>query len=309
MILTVHLSVDWNSLHWNDMGINWAEAYAKGQAEKAQQDQASPAPSDKVTGANVAPSSDLGSVSHINAEDSIIPVDNLATEPGHKSSEHDHIKSSQNGRWKNLIGHSNNRKVFGLSTPTRGKEVDYVSNVGIPEGSNMIKVEDAEKHVFTNEFINTSKEAMTVVVWNKAASQEMKDPLNANPNLGASIAPEHAALTIPLDPGQSQVVAFMDESVVAWSQATESRATSGGFSTTWGEAQFNSSGSGYDVSAIQNPNGSNYVMEITSSEANSCASTQDTNMWITDVKTVGSGSCFIAQKTAHLTTKMGGYIS
>ncbi|RKF60048.1 putative allergen asp f 4 [Erysiphe neolycopersici] len=235
------------------------------------------------------------------------------TKPDHESESSDKSKpdSSKHGSsaklWKNLVGASNNRKVFGMSTPTYGKEVGYVSNVGIPEGSNMIKVNSAEDYSFTNQFINISEEPMTVVIWNKAASPGLQDPMNANPNLGASIAPEHPALTLALEPQESQTVAFLDESVIGWAQACETRAMSGGFQTTWGEAQFNTTGSGYDVSAIQNAEGSSYIMHISSIEASSCESTESKNMWVTDTSTVGSGSCYIAQKTAHLITKMGGH--
>lgn len=316
-------TVNWEALDWHNMGIDWADAYAKGQAassDKPAEPAASPGagPSDTVEPPpSVAPKVDpspqpnqsngllAASFSEIDTttthSDTAAGSDLLgALHPDHDSS---------TVLWNNLVGASNNRKVFGLSTPTRGVEVGYVSNVGMPEGSNMIKADSAQDHVFTNEFVNTSKESMTVVIWNKAASKGLEDPLQADPNLGASIAPEHPALTLALAPGQSQVVAFLDQSVVGWAQACDERAKSGGFSTTWGEAQFNTTGSGYDVSAIQNPHGSNYVMDISSVEANSCDSTESDNMWVTDTSTVGSGSCFIAQGTAHLTTKMGGFTS
>lgn len=315
-------TVNWEALDWHNMGIDWAEAYAKGQAassDKPADPAASPeaAPSDTVeVPPPAAPKADPPKSNQSNgvAAASFSEIDSSTTFTGTAagsdllgSSHPDH--GSSTALWNNLVGASNHRKSFGLSTPTKGLEVGYVSNVGIPEGSNMIKAESANDHVFTNEFINTSKESMTVVIWNKAASKGLEDPLQADPNLGASIAPEHPALTLALAPGQSQVVAFLDQSVVGWAQACDERAQSGGFSTTWGEAQFNTTGSGYDVSAIQNPHGSNYVMDISSVEANSCDSTESENMWVTDTNTVGSGSCYIAQGTAHLTTKMGGFSS
>lgn len=306
-------SVNWKALDWNSMGIDWAAAYARGQAEAKSNpnlpDQPATVPSsspENTTAEGEAPAATVPNETEtINTKSDSI---NSPKKDSSDSSKSDSGSSSVE-LWNNLVGASNHRKIFGLSTPTRGKEVGYVSNVGVPEGSNMIKVASAQEHIFTNEFINTSKKPMTVVIWNKAASPGMKEPWNADPNLGASIAPEHAALTIPLAPGDSQVVAFLDQSVVGWAQACDTRSFSGGFSTTWGEAQYNTTGSGYDVSAIQNPQGSNYIMDISSVEASTCDSTESTNMWITDTSTVGSGSCYIAQSSAHLTTKMGGYPS
>ncbi|TQS38998.1 hypothetical protein Golomagni_00484 [Golovinomyces magnicellulatus] len=306
-------SVNWKALDWNSMGIDWAAAYARGQAE-AKSNSNLPNQLAPVTPSPPENTTDEGEVPVATVPDEFETIKSKSDSINSpKKASSDSSKSDSGSSsvelWNNLVGASNHRKTFGLSTPTRGKEVGYVSNVGVPEGSNMIKVASAQDHIFTNEFINTSKKSMTVVIWNKAASPDMKEPWNADPNLGASIAPEHAALTIPLAPGDSQVVAFLDQSVVGWAQACETRSFSGGFSTTWGEAQFNTTGSGYDVSAIQNPQGSNYIMDISSVEASSCDSTESTNMWITDTSTVGSGSCYIAQSTAHLTTKMGGYPS
>ncbi|RKF58131.1 hypothetical protein GcM3_184019 [Golovinomyces cichoracearum] len=307
-------SVNWKALDWNSMGIDWAAAYARGQAEAKSDPNIAkqPEPTTSSSSKNTTEDEREVAAAAVPHETETIKSksDSISSsKQGSSDSSKPDFKSDSVELWNNLVGASNHRKTFGLSTPTRGKEVGYVSNVGVPEGSNMIKVASATDHIFTNQFINTSKKSMTVVIWNKAASPGMKEPWNADPNLGASIAPEHAALTIPLAPGDSQTVAFLDQSVVGWAQACETRSFSGGFSTTWGEAQFNTTGSGYDVSAIQNPNGSNYIMDISSVEANTCDSTESTNMWITDTSTVGSGSCYISQSTAHLTTKMGGYPS
>lgn len=342
-------NVNWNALDWDGMGIDWAKSYSEGMstsvpassaasipestsshgtdvavkaeppptAEPAPNIQSSPSPSPNASVINKeVPDHDSEPSDDSEDDHKSKPHDSKFSEkkkPDHESPDKSKPNSSKHGSsaklWKNLVGVSNNRKAFGQRTPTSGKEVGYVSNVGIPEGSNMIKVDSANDQIFTNQFINISEEPMTVVIWNKAASPGLQDPMNANPNLGASIAPEHPALTISLQPKESQTVAFMDESVIGWAQACETRAISGGFQTTWGEAQFNTTGSGYDVSAIQNAEGNNYIMHITSVEASSCESSESQNMWITDTSTVGSGSCYIAQNTAHLITKMGGYAS
>ena len=55
-----------------------------------------------------------------------------------------------------------------------------------------------------------------------------------------------------------------------------------------------------------NSAGNNYAMTITSVEAPECTSDMNQNMWATPTDQVGSGSCYVAQNTAHLTTLMGG---
>jgi hypothetical protein len=113
-----------------------------------------------------------------------------------------------------------------------------------------------------------------------------------------------------LAPGASQTVAFQENTQVGWAQACSATTASGSFDTTIGEANFVSTGSGYDVSAIQNTAGNNYAMTITSVEAPDCTSDMHQNMWLTATDPVGNsdGSCFIAQNTATLRTVMGGVV-
>lgn len=55
--------------------------------------------------------------------------------------------------------------------------------------------------------------------------------------------------------GESQIVAFQEDSQVGWAEATAAKTASGAFDTTWGEANFQAGGSGYDMSAIMNSAG------------------------------------------------------
>jgi len=289
--------VDWAALDWNAMGIDWSSAWAAGQKTST------PAPVATVAPATVAPAAAVTT-----SDAPIVAVQQGNSVPTTTASA---ANSGSSGLaiWHNLVGAANHITAFGKQTATSGVEVGYVGNIGSPiEGSNMMFVDSATGYAFTNEFINTSGEDMTIVVWNKAATPGLLGNAPAEANLGASIAPETPALAFALAPGQSQVVAFMDETVIAWAQACDAIAESGAFATTWGEMQYNSAGSGYDVSAIMNPNNNNYIMEITSVEAPACTSSNTQNYWLTASDPVGdsNGSCYIAQATAHLTTKMGG---
>ncbi|PSS08762.1 hypothetical protein M430DRAFT_189030 [Amorphotheca resinae ATCC 22711] len=182
-------------------------------------------------------------------------------------------------------------------------------------GQHTSTVPSAAGYQFTNEFINTSPQPMTVVIWNKAYSQSGNVD-DADPNLGSCIAPETPTLTFALAPGESQVVAFMDETLIGWAQATSAKTASGAFDTTWGEASFRSTGSGYDMSAIMNSAGNNYDMAISSSET-PCISDPTQNYWFAannnpeDPQPVGSsdGSCYVPGSSATLVTKMGGVMA
>jgi hypothetical protein len=168
----------------------------------------------------------------------------------------------------------------------------------------MIKVSSTSSYDFTNEFINTSGETISVFIWNKAYSPT-GDAANAKANMGAFVAPKTPTLSFVLAPGASQIVAFQDDTQISWAEATDTIRADGSFGTSWGEANLCSTGSGYDLSAIQNESGNTYNMAISSVESE-CISDPTQNYWLTEAQYFGSGSCYIAQSTAHLTTKMGG---
>jgi hypothetical protein len=190
-----------------------------------------------------------------------------------------------------------------VTAPSGSVGDSYIGNVGSPYGSNVILVEDAASYQYTNTFTNTQLKTITVNIWQKVGP-------DMRPLSGSALAPTKTTLTFTLLPGQSKTVAFDENTQVGWAEATSATTASGSFDTTWGEANFVSTGCGYDVSAIMNSNNNNYVMTITSLEAPACVSSRTENMWLTATNPVGSsdGSCFIAQGKATLSTIMGGNI-
>jgi hypothetical protein len=173
----------------------------------------------------------------------------------------------------------------------------------------MIKVTSTRDYLYTNRFINTSPNTITVVIWNKA----FNGPGGVEANLGAFVAPKTPALTFTLTPGQGQIVAFQENSQVGWAEATAALTASGAFDTTWGEANFAAEGSGFDMSAIMNSRGNVYDMAITA-ENIPCVSDMTQNYWYAangnaeDPRPVGSsdGSCYVPGPGATLVTRMGG---
>jgi len=296
--------VDWNDLDWANMGIDWSSAWAAGQHKST----AAPAPV-------VTPTPSPAVLAEVPAKSTATP----AAAPV-SSSSNDLVSDVEAGvatLWNGLKGLANDITSFGTAVANTGSEVGATGNIGSPQGHNMIKVASASGYPFTNTFINTSKQAMTIVIWNKAYSRD-GSPANADPNLGSCVAPETPTLTFALAPGGKQVVAFQDGSLVGWSEAVDKRTPAGAFDITWGEGSFKSVAngqSGYDMSSIVNSGGNNYQMAISSAEV-SCVSDPTQNYWeakdgnpLTPVP-IGSsdGSCFVPGNSATLVTKMGGYM-
>jgi len=208
-----------------------------------------------------------------------------------------------------LKGLANDLVAFGTAVASSGTEIGKSGNIGNPQGSNMIKVASREGYQFTNEFINTSKKTMTIAVWNKA----FKGNNGIEANLGSCMAPVTPALSFTLAPGASQIVAFQEDSQVGWAEATTKKTVSGAFDTTWGEANFVTGGSGYDVSSIMNSLGNVYDMGMSATET-PCISDMTQNYWYAvnndaeQPKPFGSsdGSCYVPGNSATMTTKMGG---
>lgn len=221
-------------------------------------------------------------------------------------------KSGNVTPFNNLIGFANGRSEFGQPTSGSGSGVGKIGNIGNPQGSNMIKISNGNSYAYTNTYINSSPRTMTVVIWNKA----FDGSAGIDANLGAFVAPETPALTFVLASGERQVVAFQENSQVGWAEATASRTPSGAFDTTWGEANFETGGSGYDISAIMNSAGNIYDMAI-AAEQTSCISDRTHNYWFSadgnteDPQPAGDsdGSCYIPGTGATLITKMGGEIT
>jgi len=277
--------VDWAALDWNAMGIDWVSAWAAGQKTAAPVPTPTPvaAPPPATTAAPVATTA-------APSPEPVVAVQQSGSNSG--------------ALFNGVVGASNDRTSFGGSSAAQGSVGDfYVGNVGVPYGSNIIKVASAAGQQFTNTFVNTQSVGITVNIWQKVGP-------DGQPLSGSSLAPHETSLTFYLAPGAEQVVAFQDNTQIGWAQACGEIAQSGAFATTWGEANFVSTGSGYDVSAIMNPHNNNYAMTITSAEAPACTSSNTQNFWLTATDPVGdsNGSCFIAQSTANLRTLMGGTI-
>lgn len=284
--------VDWSTLDWENMGIDWSSAWAAGQASKTAAAAVEPT---TTQAAKVATVSATTTAAAVKAATTTAPL--ITT-----------IESDIATLWNELVGIANDFTEFGTPTTGSGEDVAAIGNIGYAQGSNMIKVSSREGYEFTNEFINTSGESITVVIWNKAYSTT-GSASDAEANLGSCVAPKTPILTFALAHGASQLVAFQENSQIGFCQATSDIAESGAFGTTWGEVNFLSKGSGYDMSAIMNPNGNNYNMTISSAEA-ACISDMTQNFWLTATDPVGNsdGSCFISQSTATLTTLMGGTV-
>ncbi|KAH7319315.1 putative allergen Asp f 4 [Rhexocercosporidium sp. MPI-PUGE-AT-0058] len=281
--------IDYETLDWENMGIDWEAAYAAGQTSTtvppvAVATPTPAAPAKPAETPKAASSSPADTVS----DNSI--VSDIAGD----------LTSLLNG----LVGASNSRKSFGSPSPSQGQLGDfYRGNCGIPYGANIIKVGSTSGYDFTNTFINTGSKPMVINIWQKIGPD---DRILS----GSALAPQNTTLTFALKPGKSQIVAFQDNTQAAWAEVTNDIAVSGAYATVWGEVQFKSEGSGFDYSAIMSKGSNNYDMTISSKE-NSCVSSRTENFWLTDKQPIGdsNGSCYVPGTTMHLTTKMGGVIS
>ncbi|MCY1074408.1 hypothetical protein [Archangium lansingense] len=150
------------------------------------------------------------------------------------------------------------------------------NNVGSPYNSNMLFIEPSQKSQFkyTNTFTNNTNQPQTITLWNKTGE-------NGNPNDGQNFD-KSTPKTFTLQPGESQLVAFDNNSSVAWCASKDGTAKPGANSgQTWGEATFANAAtgwSGYDTSQIS-PAGHNGKMSITN-EATGHTVTE-TNAWQT----------------------------
>jgi len=263
--------VDYESLDWSNMGVDWTSAWAAGQHSKTVAPVAAP-----VKASSSSPADLVG--------------DNAIV---------DDIKQL----WKGLVGASNSRNSFGAISPPKGQLGDhYTGNVGIPYASNVIKASSTSGYDFTNTFVNTGTQTMTINIWQKAGADTHELSGSAN-------APRNTTLTFVLKPGKSQIVAIQENTQLAWAQACDEFTESGAYRTAWGEANFVPTGSGYDVSFIQNGGKNNYDMTISSKEV-PCVSSMTENYWLTATQPIGQsdGSCYVPMSTMHLTTKMGGKV-
>jgi len=185
----------------------------------------------------------------------------------------------------------------GVTTPIDNGIVDeYIGNVGIPWGSNIVKISDVNGAKYTNNFISSASAPIQIIVWNKSGA-------DGRPNSGQFSAP---ALSFELAPGASQVVAFDENSQVAWCQFTGAKSAYNANDCTYGEADFgnisNNGYSGYDVSLIQS--GAPTPMMITSPNGKTSSTSDTSNIYTSDKQAGGIGGN-LAPGPVRLTTTLG----
>jgi len=293
--------VDWAALDWNDMGIDWSSAWAAGQHSSTA---AAVVAASTEAAAVVATTTAAAAVVATTSAASVAAATSATSLSGVASSVESTLVNDLELLWEGLVGASNYRTSFGTSTAASGSTGDnYYGNVGSPYAANVIRTSSTSDSDYTVTFQNTASAGMTINVWQKVGP-------DGQALSGSALAPKNTSLTFYLAAGSSQIIAIQDNTQIAWAEAVSDFAESGAYATTWGEANFVSTGSGYDVTAIMNPKNNNYDMTITSDEAPDCTSSRTENMWLTATDPVGTsdGSCYIAQTTAHLTVAMGGTI-
>jgi len=191
-------------------------------------------------------------------------------------------------------------KFGGKSTPKDdGNKDHYIGNVGIPYGSNMLKLEKPEHatdYTYSNTFNNPTSAKISVIVWNKSGS-------DGQPQSGMSLA---ANLKFDLGPNESVAVAFDENSQVSFSQDCGRNPMKGNVpDCTWGELDFgdlrNGGWSGYDRSSI--PNGAGNTGLLTISCEGAQTSSQQSNSFTSEAQTNAGGS--LKPGPAHFFTKMG----
>ena len=195
---------------------------------------------------------------------------------------------------------SGSKSFGGVTSPKdNGNKDEYVGNVGIPYGSNMILLDSADEataYKYSNTFNNPTSDKISVIVWNKSG----KDGL---PNSGMGLPP---TLTFSLGPNESKAVAFDENSQAAFAQDCARNPSKGNVpNCTWGEIDFgdlrNGGWSGYDRSSI--PNGAGNTGLLTISCKGAKTSSQGSNDFTSADQTNAGGA--LPPGPAHFLTSMG----
>lgn len=292
-------AVDYSTIDYSKLDVDWAAAYAKGQAEKSASAAAGTATTTQVKGAVFAAQATSSPAA---VKTSVKTSATSSAKPASTSSTTS--SGSSTGLLNGIVGVSNSLTKFGAKSGSTYEVGDLaVNNVGSPYGSNVIKVDSVGDYPFTATFVNPQSKAITINIWNKVGS-------DGQPMSGSTDAPKKTTLTFVLAAGASQVVAIDENSNIGWVEATtKTRSDSGAFDTSFGEATFLAAGSGYDLSAIPNTSGNNYNMSITSKEV-TCISDMTQNYWLTATQPIGTsdGSCYVPSSTATLKVVMAGNV-
>lgn len=171
------------------------------------------------------------------------------------------------------------------------------NNVGTPYNSNIQLIDQGQKSQFkyTNTFTNNTDKPQTITLWNKTGE-------NGNPNDGQNFD-KSKPVTFTLQPGQSQSLAFDNNTSVAWSVSKDGSAKPGANSgQTWGEATFGNSTtgwSGFDTSQIS-PAGHNGKMSIKNDATGKTVT--EANAWQTEKDDPAGKDVGVPAGPLHLST-------
>ena len=195
---------------------------------------------------------------------------------------------------------SGSKSFGGVTSPKdNGNKDEYIGNVGIPYGSNMILLDSADKAAgfkYSNTFTNPTADKISVIVWNKSGK-------DGQAQSGMGLPP---TLTFSLGPNESKAVAFDENSQVAFAQDCARDPMKGNLpNCTWGEVDFgdlrNGGWSGYDRSSIPNSAGNTGLLTISCKGAKT--SSEGSNSFTSAAQTNAGGS--VVPGPAHFFTSMG----
>lgn len=219
----------------------------------------------------------------------------------HHHNNHNSASKTTSVTASSAVPSSSGSKSFGgVSSPKdNGNKDEYIGNVGIPYGSNMILLDSADKakaYKYSNTFTNPTSDKISVIVWNKSGK-------DGQPQSGMSLPP---TLSFSLGPNESKAVAFDENSQVAFAQDCARDPLKGNLpNCTWGEVDFgdlrNGGWSGYDRSSIPNSAGNTGLLTISCEGAKT--SSKASNSFTSAAQTNAGGS--LAPGSAHFFTTMG----
>lgn len=148
--------------------------------------------------------------------------------------------------------------------------ISWTGNTGIPWGSNIIEVSeaDANQYQFVARFEGSETDDWTVIFWNKMGPNGLMDGF-FSPN---------KALSLTLAPGDVKYVAFDSESTGGWAAFpgdTAPLSDYGSYAATWGEFTMRAAPNfaSWDVSCIQAQNAGKTIqgMKICTHDGQGCS--------------------------------------
>lgn len=181
----------------------------------------------------------------------------------------------------------------GQSIPVvTGDRITYIGNIGIPYGSNMMYIanDQVDNHKYTTMFKNVGQNPIPVNVWNKAGR-------DGQANSGGCT---EANLKFTLQPGESQAVAFDENTQAAFSRDCE-KGPGGYPACVWGELDFgdqrpddstgagNKGHSGFDRSSIPGGAGEVLTMSCLNCGGGDQTSSREKNAFTSDAQLSGGG--------------------